>query len=187
MSEQFGDSPQNEDDRQSDSIEKMFQLVYDELRRIAAAKLRNEPSGLTLQPTALVHEVYLRLVREDVPAQWESPSHFVAVAAEVMRRILVDNARRRKRIKRGGDHHRVDIELETLGADLNQDYLLELDQALDELASEDPVKARLVVVRYFGGMTIEEACEVLNISRTTAHRHWTYARAWLFKRIGSTN
>ena len=185
MSEQLPEKKIVENVGSSEPIDGIFQEVYDQLRSIAAAKLRHEPSGLTIQPTALVHEAYLRLSRESVPTAWESPNHFIAVAAEVMRRILVDNARRRKRIKRGGEYHRVQVELETLGADLDQDLLIELDHALEELATEDPVKARLVVMRYFGGMTIEEACEVLDISRTTAHRHWTYARAWLFRRIGS--
>ncbi len=162
----------------------LFQHVYDELRRIAAAKLVNEPTGLTLQPTALVHEAYMRLVRTDLQKDWSSSGHFVAVAADVMRHILVDNARRRKRIKRGGDRQRVDVDLDHIGAALDDDQLLELHEALDELARNDPVKARLVVLRYFGGMTIEQACEVLGLSRTTAHRHWTYARAWLFRRIG---
>lgn len=161
----------------------LFQKVYDELRQIAALRLSHEPSAQTLQPTALVHEVFLRLVHSDLRKDWTSAGHFIAVAAEVMRHILVDNARRKRRLKRGGDRHRVHIELEAVGATIDDEQLVNLDEALNELAKEDPVKARLVVMRYFGGMTIEQACEVLDISRSTAHRHWTYARAWLFNRI----
>lgn len=165
----------------------LFQHVYDELRRIAAAKLVGEPAGLTLQPTALVHEVFVRLIGPEQQTDWTSSGHFVAVAADVMRHVLVDNARRRKRIKRGGGRHRVDMELESVGSVLDDDQLLELHDALDELGEQDPDKARLVVLRYFGGMTIEQACDVLGISRTTAHRHWTYARAWLFRRVGHSS
>jgi RNA polymerase sigma factor (TIGR02999 family) len=185
MSEQLPRQKNSKAEVATDPVDGIFQQVYDELRSIAAAKLRREPSGLTIQPTALVHEAYLRMSGDSVPTAWESPNHFIAVAAEVMRRILVDNARRRKRIKRGGEFHRVQLELESVGDDLNEDDLIELDQALEELAAQDPVKARLVVMRYFGGMTIEDACDVLDISRTTAHRHWTYARAWLYRRIGA--
>ncbi len=181
----------NEDNQLSSGVtadhngtSELFQQVYDELRRIAAAKLANEPSGITLQPTALVHEAYLRLAQKELKRDWTSSEHFVAVAAEVMRYILVDNARQRKRIKRGGDRKKVDVELDALGTQLDDDQMLDLHEALNELELQDPVKARLVVLRYFGGMTIEQACEVLGISRTTAHRHWTYARAWLYRRVG---
>ncbi len=170
----------------SDVTNELFQQVYDELRRIAAAKIVSEPASITLQPTALVHEVYVRLVRSELQNDWTSTSHFVGVAAEVMRRILVDNARRRNRQKRGGGYHHVDVPLELLAADIKDSNLLELDQALEELAIKDPLKAKLVVMRYFGGMTIEQACDVLLISRTSAHRHWTFARAWLHHRIGES-
>ncbi len=175
------------DDFTKDSTKELFQRVYDELRRIAAAKLVAEPASLTLQPTALVHEVYVRLVRSELQNDWTSTGHFIGVAAEVMRRVLVDNARRRKRLKRGGGCHQVDIPLELLEADIKDSKLLELDRALEELAKEDPIKAKLVVMRYFGGLTIEQACDVLLISRTTAHRHWTFARAWLHRRVGESN
>ena len=170
----------------SDATKELFQRVYDELRRIAAAKIVSEPASLTLQPTALVHEVYVRLVRSELQSDWTSTGHFIGVAAEVMRRVLVDNARRRKRLKRGGAHHQVDLPLELLAADIKDSKLLELDQALEALAKEDPIKAKLVVMRYFGGMTIEQACDVLLISRTTAHRHWAFARAWLHRHIGES-
>ena len=169
-----------------DSTKELFERVYDELRRIAAAKLVAEPASLTLQPTALVHEVYLRLVRSEQQKDWTTAGHFIAVAAEVMRRVLVDNARRRKRLKRGKEFQQVDVPLELLSADIKDSKLIELDQALEELAVEDPIKAKLVVMRYFGGMTIEQACDVLLISRTTAHRHWVFARAWLYRRIGTS-
>jgi RNA polymerase sigma factor (TIGR02999 family) len=165
------------------ATEQMFQRVYDELRGIAAAKLRNEPNGITLQPTALVHEAYVRMIRSDTSSEWTSPSHLIAIAAEVMRRILVDNARHRTRTKRGGDYRRVDVALESIASEVQDAELLDLDQAIRALADESPDKAQLVVMRYFGGMTIEEACEVLNISRATAHRHWVYARAWLHRFI----
>lgn len=165
--------------------EELFNRAYDELRRIAAAKIVREPSSLTMQPTALVHEVYLRLARMDAVKDWTSVGHFVAVAAEVMRRVLVDNARRRNRIKRGGEHRKVDFPLEMIATDIDDSQLIELDQALDDLAEQDPVKANLVIMRYFGGMTIEQASDALQISRATATRHWKFARAWLFRRIES--
>ena len=135
----------------------------------------------------MVHEVYLRLVRSEQQKDWTSAGHFVAVAAEIMRRVLVDNARRRKRLKRGREFQQMDLPLELLTADIKDSKLIELDQALAELEVVDPIKAKLVVMRYFGGMTIEQACDVLLISRTTAHRHWTFARAWLHRRIVETN
>lgn len=164
----------------------LFQRVYEELRRVAKLRMGGESSGITLQPTALVHETYVRLTQSPGSESWTSTEHFVAVAADVMRHVLVDNARRRKRKKRGGDQKRVNVELESIGSELGDDRLMELDAALDELAELDPIKSRLVVLRYFGGMTIEQACDVLKISRTTAHRNWTFARAWLFRRLGDT-
>jgi RNA polymerase sigma factor (TIGR02999 family) len=172
------------DDINSRATSELFQRVYDELRSIAARRIDQEPSGLTLQPTALVHETFLRLNQSPGDNAWTSTEHFIAVAADVMRHVLVDNARRRRSRKRGGGQHRVHLELESLGTEMGDEKLLELDQALDELAMIDPVKSRLVVLRYFGGMTIEQACEVLGISRTTAHRYWTFARAWLYRKVG---
>src|SRR5437762_12644931 len=161
----------------------LLPLVYDELRQLAAQKLAQEKPGQTLQATALVHEAYLRLVNVDQAQQWNSRGHFFAAAAEAMRRILGENARRKKRIKHGGDLERVEIELASLPTRLSSDELLALDEALEKLKQHDPVKAQLVTLRYFGGMTIEQASEVLNISRVTAHRYWTYARAWLHQQI----
>jgi RNA polymerase sigma factor (TIGR02999 family) len=155
----------------------LLPLVYDELRRLAAQKLAGEAPGQTLQPTALVHEAYLRLVGADAAAQWHGGDHFFAAAAEAMRRILIDNARRKRTLKRGGDRQRQP--LDGLAAPEPDDELLALDEALQRLAAQDPQKAKLVELRYFAGLTGEQAARVLGISPTTADRHWAYARAWL--------
>ncbi|MFO0903249.1 MAG: ECF-type sigma factor [Pirellulales bacterium] len=166
------------------AAEQLLPLVYDELRKLAAAKLAEEKPGQTLQATALVHEAYLRLVGDGKRAQsWDNRGHFFAAAAEAIRRILIDNARHKQRHKRGGHFQRSDIELADLPTKMTQDELLALDEALVALAEHDPLKARLITLRYFGGLTIEQAAEVLGISRVTAFRYWTYARAWLHQRI----
>jgi RNA polymerase sigma factor (TIGR02999 family) len=157
-------------------------LVYDELRKLAAQKLAQEKPGQTLQATALVHEAYLRLVGGEERA-WDSRGHFFAAAAEAMRRIVVETARRKKRAKHGGGRERVEVELADLPTRLPPDELLSLDEALGRLEQIDPVKARLVSLRFFAGMTIEQAAEALNISRVTAHRYWTFARAWLHQQM----
>jgi RNA polymerase sigma factor (TIGR02999 family) len=162
----------------------LLPLVYEELRRLAGQRLAQEKPGQTLQPTALVHEAYLRLVGADPEARWDSRGHFFAAAAEAMRRILVENARRKRTLKRGGDRARQDIDEAQLIAPEPQEDLLALDEALTKLAARDPVKAELVQLRYFGGLTIEEAARALGISTTTAERYWTYARAWLHREIG---
>lgn len=161
----------------------LLPLVYDELRKLAAAKLAQEKPGQTLQATALVHEAYLRLVGAETAQHWNSRGHFFGAAAEAIRRILIENARRKNRIKHGGDLQRVDMELIELPTRMTSDELISLDAALEELKAEDPVKAQLVTLRYFGGMMIEEASELLGISRVTAHRYWEYARAWLRQRM----
>ncbi len=165
----------------------LLPLVYDELRKLAAARMAAEPAGQTLQPTALVHEAYLRLVgserRGSSPPSWDSRGHFFAAAAEAMRRIVVETARRKKRAKHGGGRERVEVELADLPTRLPPDELLALDEALGRLEQLHPVKARLVNLRYFAGMTIEQAAEALNISRVTAHRYWTFARAWLHQQM----
>ena len=161
----------------------LLPLVYKELRRLAAQKLAHEKPGQTLDATALVHEAYLRLVDVEKAQHWNSRAHFFAAAAEAMRRILVENARRKKRIKHGGDLVRAEIELASLPTRISSDELVALDEALEKLKQHDPAKAELVSLRYFGGMTIEQAAEVLDISRVTAHRHWTYARAWLHQQM----
>lgn len=156
---------------------RLLQLVYDELRKLAAAKLANEKPGQTLQATALVHEAYLRLVDVENVPRWDNRRHFFAAAAESMRRILIDKARRKQTLKRGEGWKRQD--LEAVAAAEADEELLALDEALEKFAAKDPLKAKLVELRYFAGLTGEEAAEVLGISATTADRHWAYARAWL--------
>jgi RNA polymerase sigma factor (TIGR02999 family) len=160
----------------------LLPLVYDELRKLAGARMAAESPGQTLQPTALVHEAYLRLVGGG-DRQWDSRGHFFAAAAEAMRRIVVEVARRKNRVKHGGRRERVDVELVDLPTRLPPDDILALDEALVRLERLDPVKARLVTLRYFAGMTIEQAAEVLDIARVTAHRYWTFARAWLHQQL----
>jgi RNA polymerase sigma factor (TIGR02999 family) len=160
----------------------LLPIVYDELRRLAAQRLTREAPGNTLQPTALVHEAYLRLVGSGDPG-WDGRGHFFAAAAEAMRRILVENARRRGRQKRGGDHCRKDLELTDLAAPEADDDLLALDEALARLAALDAPKAELVKLRYFAGLTLAQAAEAMGISTATASRHWTFARAWLHREV----
>jgi RNA polymerase sigma factor (TIGR02999 family) len=169
------------------ATEQLLPLVYDELRRLAAQKMAQEAPGQTLQATELVHEAYLRLVGVQTAPQWNSRGHFFAAAAEAMRRILIENARRKKRLKHGGDLERVEIDVASLPTRMSSDELLSLDEALEKLKQQDPVKAQLVTLRYFGGMTIEQAADVLGISRVTAHRYWTYARAWLHQQMTGTD
>ena len=161
------------------AAEQLLPLVYDELRRLAAQKLAHEPPGQTLQATALVHEAYLRLVGPDDAQDWEGRGHFFAAAAEAMRRILVDSARRRGRQKRGGGRPRVDLLEADLTVDDPPDEVLAVDEALGRLGAEDPQAAALVKLRYFAGLTVEEAAASLGMSRATAYRHWAYARAWV--------
>jgi len=163
----------------------LLPLVYEQLRALAGRKMQNERPDETLQATALVHEAYLRLVDTTKVQLWESRWHFFAAAAESMRRILVDNARRRGRIKRGGDLNRVDLDKLELTVDDPPDELIALDEALNLLAQVQPDKAQLVNLRYFGGLTHEEAAQALGISVSTADRHWAYARAWLYRHMAS--
>ncbi|QDV32365.1 ECF-type sigma factor [Tautonia plasticadhaerens] len=155
----------------------LLPLVYDELRRLAAQRLAQEPPGQTLQATALVHEAYLRLIGQEGPQVYKDRGHFFAAAATAMRRILVDNARRKRARKRGGGLLRQP--LEAVAAPEPDEELLALDVALEKLAAMDPLKARLVELRHFAGLTGEQAAAALGISPTTADRHWAYARAWL--------
>jgi RNA polymerase sigma factor (TIGR02999 family) len=155
----------------------LLPLVYDELRQLAAQKLAQEKPGHTLDPTALVHEAYLRLVGPDGTTSYQDCGQFFAAAATAMRRILIDNARKKQTQKRGGGHQRRG--LETVLAPETDAELLDLDEALQKLAAQDSVKARLVELRFFAGLTIDQAAKVLGISPTTADRHWAYARAWL--------
>ncbi|MHC4471308.1 MAG: sigma-70 family RNA polymerase sigma factor [Planctomycetota bacterium] len=173
------DAIRDGDERATD---RLLTAVYDELRRLAAAKLRREPPGQTLQATALVHEAYLRLVG-GAGASFENRAHFFASAAEAMRRILVDRARRKARLKHGGGRKRVELsEADRVVPPVEID-LVALDEALAKLEAEEPAKAELVKLRYFAGLSHEEAAEILGISRGTADRHWAYARAWLFHEI----
>ena len=159
------------------AAEQLLPLVYDELRKVAAQKLAHENAGQTLQATALVHEAYLRLVGHDQTRSYKDRGHFLAAAATAMRRILIDNARRKQTAKRGGG---VPLrQLPEVAAPEPDADLLALDEALQKLATTDPSKARLVELRYFAGLTSEQAAEVIGISATTADRHWAYARAWL--------
>ena len=162
---------------------RLLPLVYDELRRLAARKLARERPGQTLQPTALVHEAYLRLVGKDGGGEWEHRRHFFAAAATAMRRILVESARRKGRAVHGGGRRREDLDPDLLAAPPPDEELLALDSAPGRLAERDPEKARLVELRWFGGLTGDEAARVLGISPSTADRHWTYARAWLRRAI----
>jgi RNA polymerase sigma factor (sigma-70 family) len=185
--------------------EQLLLLVYDELRRLAAQRLSREPPNQTLQPTALVHEAYLRLIGTDrllepsesgdqdcsdenpppgPPPRWDSRGHFFAAAAEAMRRILVENARRKKRIKHGGQWQRIELlEADVVGVSGDDESLLALDEALQEFIAESPEKAELVKLRYFAGLSEAEAADLLGISRATASRWWAFSRAWLFDRL----
>jgi len=161
----------------------LLPLVYDELRKLAAARMAGERPGETLDATALVHEAYVRLVDSDQPDHWDGRGHFFAAAAEAIRRILIDSARRKRRPKHGGGRARVDLDEAAKVTRSPSDDLLALDEALTKLAAEEPVKAELVKLRFFAGMTIPEAARVLGISHATAERYWTYARAWLYAEI----
>jgi len=161
------------------AAELLLPLVYNELRQLAGAKLANEKPGQTLQATALVHEAYLRLVDGDKAQHWNSRGHFFAAAAEAMRRILVENARRKHSHKAGGRHKKFSLEEADLATLSDSEKLLAIDDVLDRLAAEAPEAAELVKLRVFAGLTVNEAAAALSVSRTTAFRHWTYARAWL--------
>ncbi len=163
--------------------EQLLPLVYDELRRLARARLASEPSGQTLQATALVHEAYLRLVGSDQGVAWDGRGHFFAAAAEAMRRILVERARRKRRLRHGGGLGRIDLDRVASVDDDTADDLLALHEALDQLTAEEPVVAEVVKLRYFAGLTTEQAAVALGISLRTANRHWSFARAWLYQRL----
>ena len=164
--------------------DELLPLVYDELRRLAAHKMANESPGQTLQPTALVHEAWLRLVGAE-NQRWENRAHFFAAAAEAMRRILIEKARRRQRVRHGGGQERVDIDDVAIVAPENDERLLQVHEALDRLAVEDKVKADVVKLRFFVGLTDREVAEALGLSERTVERHWAYAKSWLFRAIPS--
>ncbi len=165
------------------AAERLLPLVYDELKKLAAARLAHELPGKTLQPTALVHEAYVRLVDVNEAHGWESRGHFFAAAAEAMRRILVDAARRKRREKHGGNRQRVPLDDVSRAAPNIRHDLLALDEALTQLAAKDPQAATLVELRYFAGLSVAETAQVLGISPRTADRVWAYARAWLHREI----
>jgi RNA polymerase sigma factor (TIGR02999 family) len=167
------------------AAERLLPLVYEELRKLAASKMAHERPGLTLQPTALVHEAWLRLGGSESPP-WQGRAHFFGAAAEAMRRILIENARRRKALRHGGGKVRVDIQELELAGPVADDQLLATDEALSRFGALDPKKAELVKLRYYAGLTIEEASAALGISEATAKRWWDYARAWLFSEIRRT-
>ena len=157
----------------------LLPLVYDELRKLAVARMASESPHQTLQPTALVHEAYLRLIGPADGLRWDGRGHFFAAAAEAMRRVLVDAARRKRARKHGGDRRRVELRDVPAEPEVEDERLLALDAALTRLAVEDPVAARVIEIRHFAGLSIEDAAAALGLSRATAYRHWTYARAWL--------
>jgi RNA polymerase sigma factor (TIGR02999 family) len=159
--------------------ERLLPLVYDELRELAARRLAREKPGQTLTPTALVHEAYLRLVGADEGPAWGGRDHFFAAAAQAMRRILVENARRKGRRRHGGGRRRERVELDALSADASPQEVLDVHEALERFAEEDPLRAKLVELRFFGGLTQEEAAACLGLSVSSAERAWRYARAWI--------
>jgi len=165
------------------AAEQIFPLVYDELRKLAAAKLALEKPGQTLQATALVHEAYIRLVDVEKVQHWNSRGHFFGAAAEAIRRIVVENARRKKRLKHGGAMERVDLDADCAVIESSEFDLLALDEALTRLAADEPVKAELVMLRFFGGLSMQEAADVLGVSVATAERYWTFAKSWLFAEL----
>ncbi len=180
----FTDLLQRAETGDSSARDEILQRVYGELRKLAAQRLAHEPPGQTLQATALVHEAWLRLGGDRQPA-WQNRAHFFAAAAEAMRRILIDNARRKKAARHGGRAQRLALDPDSLelAAGMEDDQLLAVHEALERLAAHDRVKAELVKLRFFTGLTIEEAAQALGLSEPTAKRYWTYARAWLYREI----
>ena len=170
-------------DRATDAL---LPLVYDELRRLAARQMASERPGLTLDATGLVHEAYLRLVGSKAPPTWDGRGHFFAAAAEAMRRILIESARRKKAARHGGDLRRVELREVDVATDSAPEELLLLDDALTRLAQEDAAAAMLVKLRYFSGLSVEEAAEMAGFSRATAFRHWSFARAWLISHMANS-
>jgi RNA polymerase sigma factor (TIGR02999 family) len=168
------------------AADELLPLVYGELRKLAAARMANESPNQTLQPTALVHEAWLRL-NGDENVKWDGRAHFFGAAAEAMRRILIDNARRKRARRHGGGQQRLDIADLDIAAPGKDDELLAMDEALQKFAAVDKQKAELVKLRYFAGLTSEESAQVLGISNPTAKRWWAYARAWLFQQMTATN
>lgn len=165
------------------AAEQLLPLVYDELRKLARQRLVQEKPGQTLEATALVHEAYLRLVDAEKAQHWNSRGHFFAAAAEAMRRVLLNRARHKARLKRGGDRRKIDLDHIEIALDTRAEDLIALDEALQQLAAEDQACAELVKLRFFGGLSHTEAAESLGVSRRVADRYWAYARAWLYERL----
>lgn len=170
------------DPRASDEI---LPLVYNDLRRHAGVQMSREAAGQTLQPTALVHEAWLRLVGGGQNERWQNRAHFFGAAAEAMRRILIENARRKARLKRGGNQVRVDVDSVELAETTPEEKILLIDEAIEKLAIEDPERAKVVVLKFFGGFTNEEVAASLGVTARTVERHWAFAKAWLFRSIRS--
>ncbi len=166
-----------------EAAEQLLPLVYEELRKLAALKMADEKPGHTLQATALVHEAYLRLVDVEKPQHWSSRGHFFGAAAEAMRRILVENVRRKRTSKHGGEHRRQELGDVEIASPVRPEKLLALDEALTRLSGQDPKVAELVKLRYFAGLTIKQAAEILGVSPRTADQYWLYAKAWLREEI----
>ena len=164
------------------AAEELLPLVYEELRRLAALKMGDQPAGHTLQPTALVHEAWLRLAGSE-ERDWQGSRHFFAAAAEAMRQILIDAARKKRRLKRGGDWQRLDLEEIHLAVDADPEGLLAVNEALEDFTREDPAKAELVKLRFFAGLSLPETAQTLGLSLATAKRSWAFARAWLYRRL----
>jgi RNA polymerase sigma factor (TIGR02999 family) len=173
-------------DGDAHAAQDLLPLVYEELRKLAAAKMANESAGHTLQPTALVHEAWLRLAGDDANVQFANRAHFFAAAAEAMRRILIERARRKGAGKRGGDWQRIDLDQVDIATDADDDTLLLVNETLEKLAQEDGKAAEVVKLRFFGGLTLEEVGQVLGVTDRTAKRYWAYARAWLFDEMRQT-
>jgi RNA polymerase sigma factor (TIGR02999 family) len=174
-----------DEQREERSAEQLLPLVYTELRRLAAQKLAHEKPGQTLQATALVHEAYIRLMGAD--QHWHNSGHFFAAAAEAMRRILVESARRKQSAKHGGKRHRMELQECDLRIDPPADDILALNEALEALALQDPQMVELVKLRYFAGLTLQQAADILELPRRSADRHWAYARTWLYRQIRQGN
>src|SRR5262245_1433837 len=168
------------------AADQLLPLVYDELRRLAAQRMANEAAGHTLQPTALVHDAWLRLVGNDANVQFANRAHFFAAAAEAMRRLLIDRARRKGAEKRGGDWQRIDLDKVEIAVDADDETLLLVNEALEKLAQEDANAAEVAKLRFFGGLTLEEAAQVLGVTKRTADRYWAFARVWLFDEMRRT-
>ena len=169
------------------AADRLLPLVYEELRKLAANKLAQEAPGQTLQPTALVHEAYLRVAGANEMVRWDHRGHFFAAAAEAMRRILIDNARRKQRPKHGGGRRRAVADIAAPRPETSAEDLLDLDEALNKLAQENPARAELVKLRFYAGLTMPEIAEVMGISLATAERHWTYARTWLYAELADSS